>query len=95
MNLLAPLVIPASEIAAFLRRRVCYCGKRLTAIPAGDGFHACCPEHGAVYEHNHTDARAWAENHNNVTAAAAELRAVENESKPRQSEAEILKSLGF
>jgi hypothetical protein len=95
MNLLEPITVPADEIGHFLRRRVCYCGKRLTAIPHGDGFRAVCPEHGPVYDHSHTDAHAWAENHNGVLAAASELRAVENESKPRQSEAEILKSLGF
>jgi len=94
-DLLAPVELTGEEVPAFLHHRVCWCGLSLATRPQAGKFIPVCPLHGDILPHQHVGAFEWAENHAGVLAAAVELRVLENESKPRQSEAGILKSLGF
>ena len=92
-NLLDPLTFVEGEISLFIRDHSCgLCGGYLYAKHApGRKYTAHCPEHGAIYGHNHVKKFKGDQAKQGIIDGRHELR---DDPEPRD-EADILKELGF
>ena len=95
MNLLAPLEFDEQTISQFIRDNVCgLCrGYLLKGHSEGRKYHAFCPNHGPIMDHNHVSNYQAEKAEQNERAGIREINKMKP--RPKKSAAQIISELGL